>query len=82
MRNLVLDAAPDAVITIDERGEIVELNSAAEKMFGFTRSDMLGRRVGDLVVPEPQRPAHEAGLRRAVAGGEPPIIGRRTRVCA
>ncbi len=82
MRDLVLDAAPDAVITIDERGEIVELNTAAEKMFGFTRSDMLGRRVGDLVVPEPQRPAHEAGLRRAAAGGEPRIIGRRTRMCA
>jgi PAS domain S-box-containing protein len=82
MGDAVLDAAPDAVITIDERGAVVEVNVAAERIFGFTRADALGRRVGDLVVPEPQRLAHEAGLRRAVAGGESRILGRRVRMGA
>jgi PAS domain S-box-containing protein len=81
-RDPVLDAALDAVITIDSSGEIIEFNSAAERMFGFLRSDVLGRRVGDLLVPDPQRPAHEAGLQRVAAGGETQIIGRRVRLSA
>ncbi|MEA2456810.1 MAG: hypothetical protein QOI45_3072 [Thermoleophilaceae bacterium] len=78
----VLDAAPDGVITIDGAGAILELNTAAERIFDLTRPQALGRRVGDLLVPEPQRPAHEAGLRRVVAGGEPRIMGRRVRLSA
>jgi PAS domain S-box-containing protein len=78
----VLDAALDAAITIDERGRIVEFNTAAERTFGFIRADVLGRAVGDLILPEPQRRAHEAGLRRVIAGGEPRIIGRRVRLSA
>lgn len=82
MRDAVLDAAPDGVITIDERGAIVEFNSAAERIFGVARSDALGRRAADLVIPEPQRAAHTAGLRRLVAGGESRLTGRRVRLCA
>jgi PAS domain S-box-containing protein len=82
LRDRVLDAAPDAVITIDESGAIMEWNATAELMFGFARHAALGRKVGDLIVPEPHRPAHEAGLRRVVAGGESRIIGRRVRMSA
>jgi PAS domain S-box-containing protein len=82
MGDRVLDAAPDAVITIDDCGAIIELNSAAERLFGFIRCDALGRRVGDLLVPESQRPAHESGLRRVAAGGESQITGRRLQLCA
>jgi PAS domain S-box-containing protein len=78
----VLDAARDAVITTDDRGTIVELNRAAERVFGFTRSEALGRRVGDLLVPEPQRAAYEAVLRRIAAGGDAHVMGRRLRLCA
>lgn len=70
------------MITIDESGAILECNAAAELMFGFARHAALGRKVGDLVVPAPYRPAHEAGLRRVVAGGAPRIIGRRVRMSA
>jgi PAS domain S-box-containing protein len=78
----VLDAARDAVITTDALGGIVEFNTAAERMFGFARPDALGRKVGDLVVPEPQRPSHEEGLRRVAAGGEPRMLGRLVRMSA
>jgi PAS domain S-box-containing protein len=75
-RDPVLDAAPDAVITIDGSGAILEFNTAAERIFGLTRAEALGRSAFELLAPECQRPAHEAGLRRAVAGGEW-ILGRR-----
>ncbi|MEA2221355.1 MAG: hypothetical protein QOJ35_3981 [Solirubrobacteraceae bacterium] len=78
----VLDAAPDAVITIDERGATIEVNAAAERIFGFTRDEVLGRTIRDVVIPEALRPAHEAGLRRVLAGGKPRIVGRRVRLSA
>jgi PAS domain S-box-containing protein len=78
----VLDAAPDGVVTIDERGAIVELNTAAERIFGWSRAEALGRKVGDLFIPEAQRHAHESGLQRVLAGGESRVIGRRVRLGA
>lgn len=73
----VLAAALDAVITIDERGRVVEWNPAAERIFGYARSDALGRLVAELVIPKRLRPAHRAGLSRVLAGGQPRILGRR-----
>jgi PAS domain S-box-containing protein len=78
----ILDAAPDAVITIEADGTIVAFNSAAERIFAVDRTAAMGRLLGDLIVPEPQRLAHEAGLRRVVEGGTPRIMGRHTRLCA
>jgi len=49
----VLAAAPDAVMTIDERGRVCELNAAAESMFGYSREQALGRAVAELVIPPP-----------------------------
>lgn len=73
----ILAAALDAVITIDDRGHVVEWNPAAEQIFGHPRSAALGRPVADLVVPGSLRPAHDAGVKRVAAGGRPRILGRR-----
>jgi PAS domain S-box-containing protein len=48
-RNL-LEAAPDAMIVVNERGEIVLLNLQAEKQFGYRRDELLGKMV-DSIVP-------------------------------
>jgi len=53
----LLEAAPDATVVIDESGRIVLLNSQAEKLFGFTRGDLLGQTI-DLLVPLRFRSAH------------------------
>jgi PAS domain S-box-containing protein len=55
---------------------------AAERIFALTRAEALGRSAFELLAPESQRPAHEAGLRRAVAGGEWEVIGRRVALPA
>ena len=82
MSDPVLDAAPDAVMTIDEHGVLVEFNAAAERLLGYARADAIGRAVADLVIPRPFRAAHLAGLRRAVEGGPTHILGSSAEMCA
>ena len=47
----LLEAAPDAMIVVDELGEIVLLNVQAEKQFGYTRDELIGQRVTN-IIPE------------------------------
>jgi PAS domain S-box-containing protein len=61
----LLEAAPDAIIEIDEQGKIVLLNAVAEKLFGYSRSELLGNLV-DCLVPEALQARH-AGHRAGYA---------------
>lgn len=68
-KGLMLETAMDAIITIDTTGTIVEVNAAAERMFGYPRQRMLGEEMAQLVIPAAQREAHRTGLARYVAAG-------------
>ena len=72
----ILEAAHDAIITMDQGLNIREFNPAAEQMFGYPRSHVLGRRV-DLLVPPEDRQAQFAALLRYKATGEGPLAGRQ-----
>jgi PAS domain S-box-containing protein len=58
----LLEAAPDAMVMVDGAGQIVLANSQAERMFGWDRSELLGKTV-EALVPERFQRAHE-GHRR------------------
>ena len=45
----VLDSAMDAIVTVDERHEIVLYNRAAERIFGWPRQDILGQSLDKLI---------------------------------
>jgi len=47
----LLDAAPDAMVVVNQTGEIVLLNVQAERQFGFSRDELLGRKVRE-IIPE------------------------------
>ncbi|HLW77820.1 MAG TPA: PAS domain S-box protein, partial [Bryobacteraceae bacterium] len=53
----LLEAAPDAIIEIDQQGSIVLLNRVTETMFGYSREELLGRNV-DLLIPQALRESH------------------------
>jgi PAS domain S-box-containing protein len=75
-KGAILEAAFDAVITMDHHGDVVEANRAAEKMFGYTFAEMAGRELAELIVPPSHREAHRRGVQRFAETGEQTVFGR------
>ena len=59
----VLEAAPDAMLICNCRGEIILTNPQVEQVFGYSRADLLGRSL-DLLLPERLRSVHSQHLQR------------------
>ncbi|MEO8667486.1 MAG: PAS domain S-box protein [Bauldia sp.] len=76
----VIASALDAVMVVDEDGLVVALNPAAESLFGYSRNEALGRLVGELIVPDHLRAAHDAGFARYRATRQPHVLGRRVEM--
>ena len=71
----VIRTSLDAVVVVDHESRVIEFNGAAEKVFGYTREEALGRKLNDLIVPEHMKGSKEAGFKRYRAGGVPRIAG-------
>jgi PAS domain S-box-containing protein len=78
----ILQAASDAVISMDEDGRVIAWNARAELMFGFTCDEVTGTLLADTIVPPSHRAAHREGLRRFLATGETAILGRTVELTA
>jgi two-component system, sensor histidine kinase and response regulator len=72
----ILDAASDAFVGMDVEGTITDWNPAAEQLFGWSASEVVGRRLSETILPPRFRAAHEEGLRRYLATGQGRILGR------
>lgn len=70
----ILDAAVEAIITIDADGICESANNAVERMFGYTPAELVGQNIKCLM-PEPIRSEHDSYLRRYLETGEARIIG-------
>lgn len=70
----LLDNVIDAIITINEQGLIESFNQAAERIFGYRADDVLGRNVS-LLMPEPDRSAHDGYISRYRDSGQARILG-------
>ncbi|MFN3649439.1 MAG: PAS domain S-box protein [Armatimonadota bacterium] len=81
-KSAMLEAALDAIITIDREDRVLEFNPAAEAMFGYTREEALGQLLAELIVPPSLRAAHLAGMERYLTNGEARVLGRRIELPA
>ncbi len=79
--NTLLDSVPSALITIDKFGTIMSFNQAAERMFGFTLSDVVGQNVRCLM-PADVADEHDSYIARYLTTGMPVIMGQRREVQA
>lgn len=82
LRNAVIDAALDCIIMMDQDGQVVEFNPAAEEVFGYSRDEAVGAMLADLIIPEGLRDAHHSGLSHYLKTGEHAVLNKRIEVPA
>jgi PAS domain S-box-containing protein len=73
----MLDAALDAVVTMDHQGRVIGWNPAAERTFGYRASEAMGQDMAELIVPPSLRAAHRRGLARFLDTRERVLLDRR-----
>lgn len=78
----ILNTALDAFIIIDSSGLITAWNTEAERLFGRSSEDVLGKNLTGLIIPPAHRDAHERGMRQFMETGEGAYIGGRMEVTA
>ncbi len=71
----MLDAAPDAIVVVDQRGRVAALNRETERLFGWTDAELLGEPSRRLISPAFQKVYDALG----VSGGESPTPAPRKR---
>lgn len=82
LNRAILDTALDCIITIDATGRVREFNPAAERVFGFTRAEVVGQELAELIIPPALRGKHRQGLTHYLKTGEGPVLGRRIEINA
>ncbi|MGA8693180.1 MAG: PAS domain S-box protein [Xanthobacteraceae bacterium] len=70
----ILDSIPDAMVVINEHGLIQSFSSAAERLFGLSAAEVLGKNV-KILMPSPYREDHDGYIERYLRTGERRIIG-------
>src|SRR5438477_7366150 len=76
----ILDNALDCIITMGADGRVLEFNPAAERVFGFSRQEAVGKELAELIIPPRMRDQHRRGLAHYLKTGEGPVIGKRIEI--
>lgn len=70
----ILATVPDALIVIDMKGQIISFSAAAQRMFQYAESDVLGENIS-MLMPSPDRERHDGYIDHYLQTGERRIIG-------
>jgi PAS domain S-box-containing protein len=82
LTELILDRAHNAAVLMDQQGLVTYWNPSAERIFGRSREDAVGRLVSELVIPERFREAHARGFVRFLEEGVGPVLDTRIEMSA
>jgi PAS domain S-box-containing protein len=78
----ILEAALDGVLSIDQHARITYVNTGAMRIFGCPADELIGRELGEAIVPPALREQHRLGFARYLATGDAHILDRRIEVTA
>ena len=76
----IIDAALDAVITMDGDGVVLSWSPQAERVFGWPASEAVGGKLSTTIIPPRFREAHERGLAHFLGTGEGPVLNQRIEI--
>ncbi|MCF2904666.1 ATP-binding protein [Octadecabacter sp. CECT 8868] len=69
-----VSASLDAIVTANGAGEIIDFNASAENVFGWSRSEIIGKSMEETFIPHHMRDAHHNGMRRYIKTGQPRVV--------
>jgi len=76
----IIESALDAVVQMNADGLITGWNPQAERIFGWSRTEVLGRPMHDVIIPPEFRDAHVRGLKHFMASGVGPVLNKRVKI--
>ncbi|MGG7036785.1 MAG: PAS domain S-box protein, partial [Flavobacterium sp.] len=82
IKKLIMDSALDAIVGMDTKGLITIWTPQAENIFGWSEDEVIGKRMGDVIVPQKYRKLHEEGLKRYLQTGEGTVLKKTIEVFA
>lgn len=77
----IIDNAADGIVVIGEDGVIQSFSPAAERIFGYSSSEVIGEKI-ELLMPEPMHSEHDGYLKRYLETGEKRILAKNREVVA
>ncbi len=78
----IIDTAYDAFIAMDAEGYITDWNPQAEITFGWSKHEIIGRKLSDTIIPMAYKKSYDQGLKRFLITGEDHTMGKRLELCA
>lgn len=78
----MFESAFDCIVSMDDQGNIIEFNPAAERTFGYRRDQVIGKPLAEIMIPLELRSAHQHGLENYLRTGKGSVIGRRLEMTA
>ncbi|MEM7030554.1 MAG: PAS domain S-box protein [Chloroflexota bacterium] len=79
---LIVETALDAVVSINEAGNIIGWNGTAHTVFGWAEDEVMGTSLSDVIIPDQYREAHKKGMARFLATGTGPLVNTRVEITA
>ena len=81
-RELIMKAALDAIICIDENGNVTFWNPQAVLIFGWKESEVMGRRLSGIIIPEKYKDRHERGMENYFKTGKGKALNKLLQLSA
>ena len=72
----------DAILSIDVDGKVFEWSPQAEKVFGYTAAEIMGKKISETIIPHQYREAHDNGMDNYHKTGHGPVLNSRIEISA